>query len=213
MATVFFLSGSGCAFVPPLKGEGSKWMDKYVGKTGYFSRPVAPSKAKDGVEFDRCKESKILGFEVVSQWTDSYGEKTGGWIINVEQSGKKFQFNKLDNKYYWEERNWFNENEGKLPALDRAFASKLPFSDKILKTKKDGSGKFKTEKETACAGTGWIGMNKEEFLFVYGEPESINRTMTANSTQEQWVYPGRTKNEFKKSYFYFVNGELSTWQD
>jgi len=43
-------------------------------------------------------------------------------------------------------------------------------------------------------------------LVVLGSPEKNNRTVTANSISEQWVYE-------LGQYYYFTNGILTSWQD
>lgn len=50
-----------------------------------------------------------------------------------------------------------------------------------------------------------IGMTKEEVLLSWDRPKDIHRTVTANSTHEQWIYG--------KQYLYFDNEILTTWQD
>lgn len=51
-----------------------------------------------------------------------------------------------------------------------------------------------------------IGMTKEEVLgSSWGRPERVNSTHRANSTTEQWVYPGG-------NYLYFRNGVLDSIQ-
>jgi uncharacterized protein YnzC (UPF0291/DUF896 family) len=52
----------------------------------------------------------------------------------------------------------------------------------------------------------WIGMTSEMALVVLGSPEKNNRTVTANSISEQWVYE-------LGQYYYFTNGILTSWQD
>lgn len=49
-----------------------------------------------------------------------------------------------------------------------------------------------------------IGMTKEMCTLSWGEPNSINETITAGKKSEQWVYSG--------NYLYFVNGVLTTIQ-
>lgn len=49
-----------------------------------------------------------------------------------------------------------------------------------------------------------VGMNKEMCLISWGEPENINKTITAGNTSEQWVYAD--------NYLYFENGKLTAIQ-
>ena len=51
----------------------------------------------------------------------------------------------------------------------------------------------------------WIGMTKEMALESWGNPDDINRTVTAYYIHEQWVYSSQ--------YLYFEDGILTSWQD
>ncbi len=51
-----------------------------------------------------------------------------------------------------------------------------------------------------------IGMSKEMVIASLGEPIRINRTVTSNTTVEQWIYQGRM-------YLYIENGVLNSYQD
>ncbi|MDJ0331128.1 hypothetical protein [Planococcus sp. S3-L1] len=52
-----------------------------------------------------------------------------------------------------------------------------------------------------------IGMTKEEVeASSWGKPQSVNRTVTATTTREQWVYPNY-------KYLYFENGVMTSFQD
>lgn len=51
-----------------------------------------------------------------------------------------------------------------------------------------------------------IGMTDTEILDIFGKPYKINRTTTASSKREQWVYPNNV-------YLYFENRILVTIQD
>jgi hypothetical protein len=57
---------------------------------------------------------------------------------------------------------------------------------------------------TILQGKVSIGMNKEMCLLSWGEPETINETITASGKSEQWVY--------SENYLYFENGKLRTIQ-
>lgn len=50
-----------------------------------------------------------------------------------------------------------------------------------------------------------IGMTDAQVRMAWGDPERIYETVTADSTSEQWTYPGAT-------YLYFTNGRLTTIQ-
>lgn len=51
----------------------------------------------------------------------------------------------------------------------------------------------------------WVGMSSKMLEDSRGRPDEINRTVTRNTTHEQWVY-GR-------NYIYVDNGIVSAWQD
>lgn len=57
------------------------------------------------------------------------------------------------------------------------------------------------------AGDIWLGMTADMARASMGEPKSINRTVTASGTSEQWVY------ESSHKYLYFKDGILDGWQD
>jgi hypothetical protein len=50
-----------------------------------------------------------------------------------------------------------------------------------------------------------IGMSEMDLLISCGSPMEINRTVTANGSSEQWVYPD--------IYVYVENGEVTSFQD
>ena len=51
-----------------------------------------------------------------------------------------------------------------------------------------------------------IGMSKGQLKLTMGEPDDINRTMTASTTKEQWIY------RFMSMYFYFTDDKLTAVQ-
>ena len=71
-----------------------------------------------------------------------------------------------------------------------------------LYIKKYGTSTYKKLKE----GYIWLGISKEMAIISRGYPEDINRSVGSWGTSEQWVYSNRT-------YLYFRNGTLSSWQD
>ena len=52
-----------------------------------------------------------------------------------------------------------------------------------------------------------LGMTKEMVIDSWGRPDDINRTVGSWGVHEQWVY------ERNKTYLYFENGILTSWQD
>lgn len=64
----------------------------------------------------------------------------------------------------------------------------------------------KREKEQQEAKTIRIGMTTDEVRSRWGEPNDINRTITAHGTREQWVYGGG-------NYLYFEDGILTAIQN
>jgi hypothetical protein len=59
------------------------------------------------------------------------------------------------------------------------------------------------------AGKIRIGMTKAEVRMSRGTPYTVNKTVTAHSEHEQWVY-GDDYNS--KTYLYFDDGLLTAWQ-
>jgi hypothetical protein len=55
-------------------------------------------------------------------------------------------------------------------------------------------------------GKVWIGMTKEMAIESWGKPDDINKTVTASTVNEQWVYG-------IGQYLYFDNGFLTTIQN
>jgi len=54
-----------------------------------------------------------------------------------------------------------------------------------------------------------IGMSREMVRASWGEPREVNRTVTSNSVNEQWVYG----TIYNRQYLYFRNGIMHTFQD
>lgn len=55
-----------------------------------------------------------------------------------------------------------------------------------------------------------IGMTREMFLLCEKWPDKINKTQTAKTLSEQWVYD---YGQFGTKYYYFTNGKLTAIQD
>ena len=56
-----------------------------------------------------------------------------------------------------------------------------------------------------------IGMTTEQTVAAWGRPRDINRTVTASSTSEQWIY--RCEDCIEGSYLYFDDGIMTSFQD
>lgn len=55
----------------------------------------------------------------------------------------------------------------------------------------------------------WIGMNQEQLILSWGEPDDKNRTVTKYGIREQWIY-----GEFPNvTYVYLEDGVVTSWQD
>ncbi|WP_138429613.1 hypothetical protein [Fodinibius saliphilus] len=54
-----------------------------------------------------------------------------------------------------------------------------------------------------------IGMSEKQARLSWGQPDDINSTVTAENRDEQWVYGDGTE----RTYLYFENGELTTYQN
>jgi len=63
-------------------------------------------------------------------------------------------------------------------------------------------------KNNILEGSLSIGMTREQALASWGSPYDINRTVTGNSVNEQWVY-----GTYGSAYLYFDNDKLTTIQN
>lgn len=181
---VFTLASIGCATtVKPERAQ------KYIGKEGYFSRPISTIEKS----LPHCEKYRI------AKLTSNMGFIS----IHVESGGAKEEIYYLNR----ERPTAVGENEITIELLDKYFSEEKPkFSNSKVKLQ---DGKF-SEEELLCRGTVWTDMPKEKFLFVYGKPESINVTAGKGYNHEQWVYPG--PEAYKNKYFYFYNEKLRSWQ-
>ena len=69
------------------------------------------------------------------------------------------------------------------------------------------AGKDECQRKNIDSGTVRIGMSDRAVRECgWGEPDSVNRTISRHGVTEQWVYP-------KRSNLYFENGILRTIQD
>lgn len=71
------------------------------------------------------------------------------------------------------------------------------------------SGFSKTIQNKLIERKVWIGMTKEMAILTWGEPDDINKTITACGVREQWVYE---RGGYKAQYLYFENGILTVIQ-
>ncbi len=64
--------------------------------------------------------------------------------------------------------------------------------------------------EMANRGRVMAGMSADQVRIAWGRPTSINRSVSAGSVHEQWVYrhgPGSAQ------YIYLENGRVTSWQN
>lgn len=62
------------------------------------------------------------------------------------------------------------------------------------------------EPKAKRSGSVAIGMTPQQAIAAWGKPMKINRTTTASTVREQWVYGGN-------NYLYFDNGVLTSFQN
>ena len=55
-----------------------------------------------------------------------------------------------------------------------------------------------------------IGMTKVEVVYAWGSPNDINRTISSNSTWEQWVFGNPI---YGANYVYFDDGIVTSMQN
>ena len=65
-----------------------------------------------------------------------------------------------------------------------------------------------TNAQKILDGKIWLGMTDEMARESWGIPDDINRTVGSWGVNEQWVY-----GEYSRTYLYFENGKLTSWQD
>jgi hypothetical protein len=63
-----------------------------------------------------------------------------------------------------------------------------------------------SDRDLIARGQIRLGFTKEQVGYAKGAPSRVNRTVTAQSTTEQWVYGNKT-------YLYFTDNVLTGWQD
>jgi len=86
----------------------------------------------------------------------------------------------------------------------------LPYDDEYYFTENPIEQSWSTEIKYAVQNQEIvIGMTERQARLSWGQPDDINRTVTSETRNEQWVYGDGPE----KSYLYFENGELTTYQN
>ena len=92
-------------------------------------------------------------------------------------------------------------------SIKRAF---VPYSPKYYSSKSPLSESWPLEIRYAIKnGEIVIGMTKDQVKLSWGNPIDINKTVTEESTSQQWVY----KDDDGRTYLYFENGKLTAYQN
>ncbi len=152
--------------------------------------------------------------------------------VKIDTSPEKIMFDRLDSLYrnqnYSEAKKVLQEMNSKYPNSDLVKKANSMFNnldelikkDELEKPERDAKAQkaaeehrqwMKQEAEAAKKlqqereNSIYIGDNREKVLKVFGNPDTINRTVTKNLVHEQWVY-GRT-------YIYLENDRVTSWQD
>ncbi|HEY8803705.1 MAG TPA: hypothetical protein VIM42_01105 [Clostridium sp.] len=156
---------------------------------------TAVDKIKQCIKLEDDSQIKLA-----KEYASSKEYKTAIQCVNTALSidASNQQLIDLKNKYTNEkadaEANAVAEANAKAKADDIAKAK----ADAVVKANADAKARTKGVK---------IGMTTDECInSIWGKPNSIHRTTTANGTSEQWVY-GNT------SYLYFDNGILTNIQN
>ena len=187
-----------------LNSSSSPWASSYLGRKGYFSRPLV-FVGGEGTEFQRCQISEIMEIK-----TDCYSNCTNEDIFNgtkgfirvvIKQGDKLFDPARVSG-----ENGVFVVEGGKIKALDSYLVPALKIPSKSVKFKEGN----KSVRDLLCSNTIWTGMTEDEFLFIKKEPSEINRTTMRGLDLHQWVY---RSGDYKAEYYYFKNGKLTSWQD
>lgn len=58
-----------------------------------------------------------------------------------------------------------------------------------------------------------VGMTAEQVRLAWGEPSKINRTVTASTVREQWIYGSYSRYTKPWAYLYLTNDKVTSWQD
>lgn len=201
--TLILVCLSGCASAEktsfePVDPKKETWASDYIGKSGYFTRPVALRGSK---KFDRCKKAKITGLSKLDNYGNLYTI-----VVDVEQGGKKFTIKSVGNRPKIRKLKKPDPKNGHyIIELKHYFSSSLPIKSRSLQFK-DGE---KDAKKLVCNGGIFTGMTKKELTFVKGDPSDKNKHTSRLSRSEQWVYGsvGYSK------YYYFSDGVLDSWSD
>jgi hypothetical protein len=86
----------------------------------------------------------------------------------------------------------------------------LPYDDEYYFTENPIEQSWSTEIKYAVQNQEIvIGMTERQARLSWGQPDDINSTVTAENRDEQWVYGDETE----RTYLYFENGKLTTYQN
>ena len=86
----------------------------------------------------------------------------------------------------------------------------LPYNEDYYFTKNPINAEWPTKIKYAIKNQEiMIGMTEEQARLSWGRPMDINRTVTEENISEQWVYEGGAE----RTYLYFENGELTSYQN
>ncbi|MFZ3064741.1 MAG: hypothetical protein WA277_05615 [Nitrospirota bacterium] len=95
---------------------------------------------------------------------------------------------------------WVETTNSYISYMKEAFYTKDPFPE----VRKWNKGILDAIKKHSIV----MGMTKEQVKLSWGLPIDINRSVGSWGVHEQWVY-GR----YSRTYLYFENGKLTSWQD
>ena len=172
-----------------LNGRGY-WRDFYKYKTKKSSLLMAKDAIlRDGIE-DTSHHEKFIIRDCRWAIRATIDFPTGDIEFLLERENG-------DTIYYGESLNWMYDN------FKEFFSEREWFAEDPFKAFPKGWSKKFTD--TIRKGKIMIGMTKEMVRLSWGPPKKINRTVTANTVSEQWIYGER--------YLYFRNGILTSWQD
>jgi len=103
----------------------------------------------------------------------------------------------------------------------RVYKAKCEFEkakEELSSSLKSLEEQLKKSQKAVQEGKIVMGMTDWQVRKVYGAPQMINKTVTANGISEQWVYGKQFLYRSKgildgKEYLYFKDGILSSWQE
>ena len=204
IVTIITLSIAGCGF------SQQKKINKPEYELQHPIRTVVKAKGNTSTNpnwtvYSDIEMNNSLGTVKVGDSVNVMGWATWLYFIKTKELGGYISWRSLE----------VNEN---LDSLSKVLARESPIQEEMqIKKQKELEKKNHEEllvkkfgnatAQKILRGEWWVGMTSEMALYSLGRPDVNNKSVTANSVHEQWVY---RKYDI---YLYFTNGILKSYQD